>query len=378
MTAKLFIAYKNTPIRRELVANPGHRPENYQLWGIEKLKENGWQVSHNLGPQAPSNLAQWLNRRINKRLKKKGAPGGDWMSILSHLTTINRSDIVFSTVDNVGIPLAVLKWLRIIRPPIIYTSIGFLEKFDRITSTSLHKRYQQIFRTLERCISYSMVESELLTSKLGLKPNVSCFIPLGVMDSFFYPEKAETINWDIISIGSDSRRDFSLLIEFAKEHPERKVLFVASEKHAYLRDSGLPNIELAFNIPMQEMKRKIEQSRLVVLPVKPNSYTGATTTLLQAMCMGKCVIASAVEPIKRGYNLADGENCLLVEPGEYAAMETAIATTIDNNKRIESIGTAARATILATLTWQHFTDAVSSTINAVLQEKEPLNLSNNK
>ena len=46
--------------------------------------------------------------------------------------------------------------------------------------------------------------------------------------------------------------------------------------------------------PGRRAEMSLARARIVVLPLKPNSYSGATTTLLQAMAMGKPLVVSAV------------------------------------------------------------------------------------
>lgn len=348
----LFLAYKRTPVRAGLVRDPADRPENYLLWGMEEFIKAGFTVAHNLGGE-DSPLDHWLNRKLNRFLKRFGGAGGDWMSVIRNLKEINRSAVVFSTVDNVGIPLAVLKWLGVVKPPVIYTSIGLLEKMDAIRSGALKRLYVKVFQKIERVISYSLIEAELLEQRVELPKAVSRFVPLGIMDQYFRPV-SRNIQWDIISIGSDSRRDFPLLLKYAENHPEKSVLFVASNNHDYLKAVELPNVEILFNIPLPDMKACIEASKLVVLPVRPNSYTGATTTLLQSMCLGKCIIVSAVEPIKRGYQLEHGTNCLMVEPGDYAGLESAIDSAMADETGRDRIGIHARETVLTHFAWKKF------------------------
>ena len=64
------------------------------------------------------------------------------------------------------------------------------------------------------------------------------------------------------------------------------------------------------------MRRRLEEARVVALPVLDNSYSGATTVLLQAMALAKPVVVTRTKAIASGYGLVDGENCRLVEPGD--------------------------------------------------------------
>ena len=65
------------------------------------------------------------------------------------------------------------------------------------------------------------------------------------------------------------------------------------------------------------------EARVVALPVRENSYSGATTVLLQAMALGKPVVVTRTKAIETGYGLVDGENCRLVAPGDDMGFERA-------------------------------------------------------
>ena len=63
----------------------------------------------------------------------------------------------------------------------------------------------------------------------------------------------------------------------------------------------------------------LPDARVVALPVRDNAYSGATTTLLQAMALAKPVVVSRTAAIADGYWLEDGTNVRLVPPGDDAA-----------------------------------------------------------
>jgi len=91
--------------------------------------------------------------------------------------------------------------------------------------------------------------------------------------------------------------------------------------------------------------------------VRGNSYSGATTTLLQAMAMGKAVVVSRTDAIAHGYELEDGYNCRLVEPGDAGAFERALLETL-TGARADSLGTRARETVERSLSWERYAAAL--------------------
>ena len=71
--------------------------------------------------------------------------------------------------------------------------------------------------------------------------------------------------------------------------------------------------------------RRLERGRVVALPVRDNSYSGATTVLLQAMALAKPVVVTRTSAIATGYELEDGENVRLVAPGDGASFGRVLA-----------------------------------------------------
>ena len=55
----------------------------------------------------------------------------------------------------------------------------------------------------------------------------------------------------------------------------------------------------------QQIRERLLAARVVALPVRENSYSGATTTLLQAMACGKPTVVTRTAAIARGYELED-------------------------------------------------------------------------
>ena len=121
---------------------------------------------------------------------------------------------------------------------------------------------------------------------------------------------------DVVSVGADPRRDFELLLELARRLPDRSFRIVASA------DNAAGARALSRERPSSRSTSRSHASasaslgaRVVALPVRENTYSGATTTLLQAMACGKPVVVTRTAAIARGYHLEDGVNCRLVAAG---------------------------------------------------------------
>ena len=68
--------------------------------------------------------------------------------------------------------------------------------------------------------------------------------------------------------------------------------------------------------------------------------------LLEGMAAQKAVIVSETSAIRHGYGLVDGENCILVRPGDQDALVSAIQDLANHPEKAEAIGKAARDHVL--------------------------------
>jgi glycosyltransferase involved in cell wall biosynthesis len=115
------------------------------------------------------------------------------------------------------------------------------------------------------------------------------------------------------------------------------------------------NVRLEVDIPFGRVRECLLAARVVALPVRENSYSGATTTLLQGMACAKPVVVSRTAAITRGYHLDDAVNCRLVPPGDADAFEHAVLDVLDDSSRADALGRHARETVERHLTWTRYT-----------------------
>jgi glycosyltransferase involved in cell wall biosynthesis len=348
---RIFIAYRDVPERR--VALSAHGPERYRLFGLDQLAANGAEVRHNLERRPPA-WARIADKVVNTVVYGVGGYGGDFASVFGSLHEINRADVVLSTVDTVGLPLVLLKRFGLVRPPIVYVAIGLPERLVRLRR--LQGLYWRALTSTRAIVSYAESEVRWLSDSLGAGANV-VFVPFGVDTGQFAPVGRQP-DVDVVSIGADPRRDFSLLTDIAARHPELSFRIVASAEHARSLRSVPPNVSVETDIPLEAVRERLAGARVVALPVRDNSYSGATTTLLQAMAMAKPVVLSRTDAVASGYGLEDGVNCRLVPPGDAEAFEQALLETLTGADAAAALGIRARETVERSLSWERYTNAL--------------------
>ena len=342
----VFFLYRDSPERRRALAAPPGSPERYALAGLDELRARGLAASHNLERSRPPIWARLAGGSLRWALERAGGYGGDFATVLASLRRANHADVVFSTVDTVGIPALLLRRAGALRPPLVYAAIGLPERLERLRSARMRRLYASALASCEAVIAYSEHEVEVLrewVERHGARARVE-FVPFGVDVESLRPGSAEPGD-DVVSVGADPHRDFALLVGVAKRLPEASFRIVTTAEHARALPLLPPNVAIETDLPFDEMRARLAAARVVALPVRENSYSGATTVLLQALALGKPVVVTRTRAIASGYGLVDGESCRLVAPGDEDAFERAVTELLDDDELARALGAAGRVTV---------------------------------
>lgn len=344
----VFFAFRDAPERRAVLDAPDAL-DRYRLFGLDEVRAHGATVRHNLERERIPTWARAASRVVNRLLYLAGGYGGDFASALGSLRIANQADVVFATADTVGIPLVLLKRVGLLRPPLVYISIGLPERLVQVRRRRL---YAGAFRRVAELVAYSEQEAEWLRRELALPVR---FVPFGVDVTEFSPTLVQEEDVDVVSVGADPHRDFALLCAVARRLPELRFRIVAAPEHVRALGDVPANVAIETDVPLERVRERLAAGHVVALPVRRNSYSGATTVLLQAMALGKPVVVSRTDAIARGYELEDGVNCRFVPPEDGDALEQALLETLADSR---TLGLRARETVERHFTWERYTNAL--------------------
>ncbi|HEX5582094.1 glycosyltransferase family 4 protein [Gaiella sp.] len=361
----VFYLFRDAPHRRAALALEPGSPARYSLFGMDELANRGYAVRHNLARQQPAAWARATGGILKRGLELAGGYGGDFGTVLASQRELNRADVVFSTVDTVGIPLMLLARARVVRPPFVYVAIGLPERLVQLRSARMERLYARALGSASSVVAYSEHEAGVLREWLGergVDARVE-FVPFGVDVEAFRPTGMPP-DVDVVSIGGDPHRDFELLLTVARGMPETSFLAVTTADRARSLAGRPANVNVETDLPFDEMRRRLERARVVALPVRENSYSGATTVLLQAMALAKPVVVTRTAAIAAGYGLEDGANVRLVAPADAEGFGGAIADLLGDDARSGELGARARASVEAELSWDRYVDRLAAILRA--------------
>lgn len=372
MSTTVFFSFRDSPERRRALESSPGSAERYALFGLDQLAARGLVVRHNLEREAPPRWAVSAGGALKWALERAGGYGGDFAGVLGSLRRASSADVVFSTVDTVGIPLMLLRRAGRLRPPLVYVAVGLPERLAKLRSERMRRLYASALGSCASVVAYSQHEADELRSWLaryGFSPPV-VFVPFGVDIAAFSPRPGlATVG--VVSIGNDPHRDFELLLRVASRVPDVGFRIVAGRDHRRSLGSPPANVVVETDLPFEEMRRRLVEARVVALPVRENSYSGATTVLLQAMALGKPVVVTRTNAIATGYGLVDGENCRLVAPGDDEGFERALTGVLRGEFHARALGASARATVERELTWDRYVDRIEALLRDAAAARPP-------
>jgi glycosyltransferase involved in cell wall biosynthesis len=191
-------------------------------------------------------------------------------------------------------------------------------------------------------------------------------VPLGVDERWFAPVPEEPAARPfVLTVGKDLGRDFATF-GAAVDGIDARVEVIALPRN--LVGVTLPANALARQVGIKELRDLYAKSSCVVVPQRREAYAlgadGGITVLLEAMAMGKPIVASD-RAILRDY-VDDGVEALLVPPEDPVALRAAIDRVLDDPGLARSLGLAARARVERTHTSRDFAARLAPVLRAVV------------
>ena len=94
-----------------------------------------------------------------------------------------------------------------------------------------------------------------------------------------------------------------------------------------------------------DIRRLYNRARAVIVPLKDVHQPSGYSVTLQAMSCGRPVVLTKTRGLWAPEHFIDGDNCLLVPPGDATALGAAISRLRSDAALAARIGSAARETV---------------------------------
>lgn len=261
---------------------------------------------------------------------------------LKRLRVLNRARVVVSTSDACGLPLALLRARGLLRSALVYVSQGLS---DRVAAygrqRALARWYRRLLLGVDELATLSDGAAAGLADWLGVPPARVHVLPFGTDHAFWRPTAPPGAGEYVISVGSDAGRDYPTLLAACDDLP----LHIVTRQP--LARAGRPRVVHTSDHSPTELRDLYSRARLAVFPLLDRDQPGGQSAALQAMACARPVVLTRTRGWWGESFLRDGQNCVLVPPGDVAALRRALGALWAAPARCAEIGNAARDTVVA-------------------------------
>lgn len=314
-----------------------------QPYGIEELENRGLSLVH-----VPVN---WGSRR----------PLRDLQAVRQVRTFAGAADVVFAMFESQANPIALARALHLPglrRVPLVVLSCWLGEEVLKAGPSRL-RLLQLSYRAVDRLLYFSSNQQEIFASRLRVPSSRLMAIPYGVDFSWF--ESADvTDDGYIVSVGRDRGRDWQCLFDAVRGS--------GLDVRIACRPSEIDHFDVPAEVTVEgfvsreRYREMLSRATAVVLPTHPRAYPTGQSVALEAMAMGKCVIASRTAALSD--YLDDNETAMLVPVGDSASLRIAMRDVISRAELRSRIGAAAQRAVASRFRAQHMWASVAQVLIA--------------
>jgi hypothetical protein len=351
------IAFVHYPGRlaRLAAARDGLAPTEF-LFGAIELERAGHEIEHyELDPRAPVNR---LALRLVDGSAGRGllpphlaaAPLRDARRVAPEL---RRADVVVATTTGTAMALAAWRVAGVLRRPLVGIVAGLVNDpwrpLRRTTTLLLLRRMHAVV--------YGEGELQELVARAPRLAGRLHANPFGV-DLRFWTGDGGPAEEYVLGIGNDGHRDWATLVRAAPDVPAPVRVFTSHRPPATL-PANVTWADADWHrqvLSDAEVRDLYRGAAAVVVPVRDVPQPTGQSVTLQAMACGRAVVLSHTRGLWAPASIRDGENVLLVPPGDPPALAGAVRSLLDDRARASALGAAGRAHVEREATIGGFAD----------------------
>jgi glycosyltransferase involved in cell wall biosynthesis len=216
-----------------------------------------------------------------------------------------------------------------------------------------------LFRWISRrslgILTNSSVEVGLISSRFDIPRDKLRFVPMYTIIEA--PRMEPENDGYVFSVGR-TLRDLDTLLQAARhiDAPLRLVVGKDDRLPAQLP----PNVQVFREIPLEECYAQLRRSTVVAIPLLPAERSTGQVVLFEAMALGKPVVVTRVAGTLD--YIRDGENGLLVEPRDAAALADAVNRLLHNHNLATHLAQSAFADCLGFLSADAYAERLLQSI----------------
>lgn len=289
-----------------------------------------------------------------------------WAIALTALLTANDYDAILATGEDVGLPLAFLAKTFRRRLPLLLICHNVTGRRSSLLLGRL-----KVASAVQQFHCLSSAQAQILCDRYQVDP-VRTQLLFGQVDHhFFYPDSQVDRRPQICSAGTASR-DYATLVAATRDL--RISIKIAADSPWFRQQLNVSTADLPPTVEMRSygsykaLRQLYAESLFVVVPLHDVEFSAGYTVILEAMAMGKAVIASRTR--QRDDYIIDGWNGLYVRPGDVDGLRARIQFLLDNPGEAERLGRNGRRRVEDHFTLHHYIERLTAAIQTVATRQD--------
>lgn len=277
-----------------------------------------------------------------------------------------RYDGIISWAENLGLPLAMLLKLTGSSVPHFGIFSWISKPKKAILLKRVHSKFDRIILMSSRQRNYAIHHLKIPEDRVKL-------LRWPVDQNFWRPMNVET---DMICTVGREMRDYATLIR-AIDGTDIQCHIAAGGITSNKKDAWMKDVENLKTLPpnitigkktFPELRELYARSRFVVIPLFPTETDNGSTSILEAMAMGKAVICSKVDG--QADVIQEGINGMFVPSEDPTALRETIMYLWNNPEIADRMGKEGRRFIEEHHAFDSFVKNVQSIVSEVLEERK--------
>ena len=213
--------------------------------------------------------------------------------------------------------------------------LGLLRGAKLVVTNQLHLDDEQL-QQVDRNIVYSRAWVERQRPEVRSR---AVFVPLPV-DGDLEAAHRRASDGGYVFAGGGAGRDFASVIEALRGTDAPLEIVTFSPQTLGWEGELPPNCRVRWRMPVQSYLERVAGSLLVVVPLRDSESDFGQTTLVQALSLGKAVVATRATGVVD--YVRDGREGLLVEAGDVAGYREAVLRMVADHELRDSCERYAR------------------------------------
>lgn len=320
MKALIVLAKRPDPAAREAMAR-GEDPRVEYLELQKRLAAD--LIDYHSIDASPSIAVRTLRARVGDR----------WALAFMAASLARKYDDLYVTGEEIGLALGMM--LKALRIQCRVTMV--VHNADTPKRRALFRAIGH--RVLKHVIVVASAQRELLIEIMRLPAEKVHYMPYWIDHHYFAPSSDELGDY-ALSVGME-KRDYATLFDAALGQPWRFHVVGSgySSGSGYAPAAGLRQQEgftFGTGYSSSELRSLYQRARLVVVPVQPCNYAAGVTSIVEAMSMGKAVVAADTAGL-RDY-LKKDVSAVVYRAGDPQSLRDALQKLWSDEARLRAMG----------------------------------------